>query len=66
MECKQASNLENCPCPSETCERKGTCCECLSSHLAKDTLPACCFPEGKSKEFGRSFEGFARAWGIID
>ena len=38
----------------------------VSNHLAKQTLPACCFPNGVSEGFGRSFEGFAKAWKIID
>lgn len=66
MECKQPANLEKCPCTSDTCERRGYCCECLSNHLARQTLPACCFPNGVFEGFGRSFEGFAKAWKIID
>lgn len=34
-------NQEKCPCTSEDCPRRGTCCECLRAHLANGSLPAC-------------------------
>jgi len=34
-------NLDSCPCTSEDCPRKGTCCECVRAHLASKSLPAC-------------------------
>lgn len=62
MECKQAENLTRCPCTSVTCERRGKCCECLSNHLARKSLPRCCFPADPEKANDRSFKGFAAAW----
>lgn len=63
MDCKKTQNAAKCPCPSQTCGRRGACCDCISGHLAKQTLPACCFPADKSKD--RTFTGFAKAWGLI-
>lgn len=34
-------NLDDCPCTSEDCPRRGTCCDCLRAHLASKSLPAC-------------------------
>ena len=34
-------NLEMCPCTSESCERRGICCECIQAHYAKDGKSAC-------------------------
>jgi len=35
-------NAEACPCGSEDCARRGTCCECIRAHVASGSLPACC------------------------
>ncbi len=35
-------NLEGCPCTSEDCPRRGTCCECIRAHVSGGSLPACC------------------------
>lgn len=58
MECKQEDNLTRCPCTSDTCERRGICCECLANHLKKRSFPACVFPAEHAKD--RSFEAFAK------
>ncbi len=29
-------NLEACVCQSETCDRKGTCCDCVRAHWKPD------------------------------
>ncbi len=34
-------NLLMCPCTSETCARRGICCECLRAHAAKQSQSAC-------------------------
>jgi len=34
-------NEENCPCPSTDCERRAVCCDCISAHAGKDSLPSC-------------------------
>ncbi|HIJ65307.1 MAG TPA: cytosolic protein, partial [Candidatus Hydrogenedentes bacterium] len=47
-----------------SCSRKGTCCECLSYHLASRQLPACCFPDNVEKTYDRSFKAFAKAWNL--
>jgi len=41
MECKAEETKEKCPCANVDCERRGICCECLSAHLSKESLPAC-------------------------
>ncbi len=58
MECKQDENHARCVCTSDTCPRRGICCECLSTHLSKRSFPACVFPSGMADD--RSFEAFAR------
>jgi hypothetical protein len=35
------------------------CCDCLTYHLKKRDLPACCFPKDAEKTYNRSFEYFA-------
>ncbi len=60
MECKKTQNLTQCNCSYEPCPRKGTCCECISFHLASRELPACCFPTDAEISYDRSFEHFAR------
>jgi len=57
MECKKEKNLEKCNC-TYPCDKKGVCCECLHSHLARRELPACCFPNDVEKTYDRSFEKF--------
>ena len=51
-------NLKKCPC-TYPCDKKGKCCECLSYHLARKELPACCFDEETERTYDRSFEKFA-------
>ena len=34
-------NRENCPCSAVDCERYGVCCECISAHLVRNSLPSC-------------------------
>lgn len=63
MECRVATNKQNCPCSAATCANHGTCCDCISSHLATKSLPRCCFPDAQSAK-DRSFGSFARAWGV--
>ena len=36
-----AENEQRCTCPAVDCERHGVCCECLSSHMERDSLPSC-------------------------
>lgn len=56
-------NLRRCGCTYMSCSNRGTCCECLHSHLAKRELPGCCFPPDVEKTYDRSFDAFIRAWG---
>jgi hypothetical protein len=63
MECKKKSNLNKCTC-SAGCDKKGVCCDCLHYHLAGRQLPGCCFPPEAEKTYDRSFEAFAKAWGL--
>jgi hypothetical protein len=35
------NNVENCPCPATDCQRHAVCCECVSAHATKDSLPSC-------------------------
>jgi uncharacterized protein DUF6485 len=57
MECKQQQNAQNCPCTYD-CEKKGHCCDCLSYHLGRKELPACCFSKEAEKTYDRSFQKF--------
>jgi len=34
-------NLQMCPCTSESCAKRGICCECLQAHAAKGSATAC-------------------------
>ncbi len=65
MDCRIAQNKETCPCTNLDCERRGTCCQCISAHLSRQTLPRCCFPAEADKAKDRSFKGFAKAWDLI-
>jgi len=58
MDCSKEKNLKKCSCTYEPCSRKGACCECLSYHLDKRQLPACCFTKEAEKTYNRSFEHF--------
>ena len=64
MDCKKERNLDMCTCSYEGCPRKGVCCDCLAYHLKSKQLPGCCFPEDAEKTYDRSFEAFAKAWGL--
>lgn len=64
MECKRTDNSSRCPCLSTGCDNHGVCCDCLASHLAKKTLPRCCFGADESKAKDRSFANFARVWNL--
>jgi len=57
-ECKKERNRQWCNC-TYSCDKKGTCCECLHSHLKDRELPACCFPKETEKTYNRSFEKFS-------
>ena len=63
MECKKHENGEKCNCTSAGCPRHGICCDCLSYHLGKRQLPACCFPDDAERTYDRSFAHFARLVG---
>jgi len=60
MECKINKNIEKCPCTYPGCPRKGKCCECLSYHLGRKELPACCFTKEVEKTYNRSFSNFIK------
>lgn len=64
MECKKERNLELCGCTYSACGKRGVCCDCIQSHLRSRELPGCCFPADAEKTYDRSFEAFARAWGL--
>ena len=34
-------NEADCPCTADDCPNHGICCDCVSSHRAKDDKPAC-------------------------
>lgn len=59
MDCQKETNLQNCNCTYEPCERKGVCCDCISYHLKMRQLPACCFSNDVESTYDRSFEKFA-------
>ncbi|MGL4941603.1 MAG: DUF6485 family protein [Thermoguttaceae bacterium] len=60
MECMKEKNSEHCACTYTSCSRRGVCCACIKSHLAKRELPGCCFPKDAEATYDRSFEHFAR------
>lgn len=60
MECIKETNLANCNCTYEPCDKKGSCCECLQYHLKGRQLPACVFPADAEATYDRSFKHFAR------
>ncbi len=63
-DCKRETNAENCTCTFTNCELRGMCCECIAKHLKDKQLPGCCFPAEAEKTGDRSFENFAKAWGL--
>jgi hypothetical protein len=67
MQCQKDRNLKNCPCTylpagrhGPDCSRKGICCDCLSYHLKRQELPACCFLPEVEKTYDRSIENFIK------
>ena len=54
MEC--AINRHLCPCPNDNCERHKKCCDCIASHLEKDSVPFCVFPKTGDKSFKTLYE----------
>ncbi len=65
MDCKKQQNIdERCTCSYDGCPRKGVCCDCLAYHLKSKQLPGCCFPKDAEATYDRSFEAFAKAWGL--
>ncbi len=62
MECKKNQNKEKyCNC-TYSCEKKGTCCECLHYHRQMGELPACYFPDDIEKTYDRSIERFIQVY----
>jgi len=59
VDCRIDNNKKRCNCSYSGCQKKGLCCECLSYHLSRRELPACCFPDDVEKSYDRSFEKFA-------
>jgi len=62
MECKKEENLKRCNCTYEPCDKKGICCECISSHWKIGQLPACLFPNDVEKGYDRSVENFIETY----
>jgi len=58
MECQIETNLKNCNCTYEPCNRKGKCCECLLYHRRRGELPACLFPSDVERTYDRSIDRF--------
>lgn len=62
VDCKKEGNLSFCTC-TYGCAKRGTCCECIQSHLSNNELPGCVFAKiSKEAEasYDRSFEHFAK------
>ncbi|OGV89309.1 MAG: hypothetical protein A3K19_00020 [Lentisphaerae bacterium RIFOXYB12_FULL_65_16] len=34
-------NEQKCPCPKTDCGNHGICCDCLTAHLDRNTVPSC-------------------------
>ena len=64
MECKEQANAANCACTYTSCGKRGVCCDCIRSHLARKELPGCCFPPEAEGTYDRSFRAFAKAWEV--
>jgi hypothetical protein len=63
MECKQASNIQKCPCTYEPCSRKGICCECIAYHWRNKELPGCLFSTAAERTYDRSIRKFIQDQG---
>lgn len=63
MECKQAANIQGCPCTYEPCSRKGICCECIAYHWRNKELPACLFSAEAERTYDRSIRKFIQDQG---
>ncbi|MHB9131944.1 MAG: hypothetical protein ACYDBB_12790 [Armatimonadota bacterium] len=37
----KGKNKEKCTCPATTCDRHGTCCECIRYHRENGGVPGC-------------------------
>jgi hypothetical protein len=60
--CQIESNKARCNCTYQGCPRHGLCCECLAYHLNSRELPACAFPGGVEKTWGRSFAKYIETY----
>ena len=60
MNCKIEMNKAKCACSYLSCSKRGICCDCVQSHLAKRQIPGCFFSLDAEKTYDRSFEHFAR------
>jgi len=58
MECSIEQNKLKCNCTYSGCPRHGKCCDCISHHLSRRELPACCFPADAEATYDRSFRKF--------
>ena len=64
MDCKKEKNLADCACTYTSCGKRGMCCDCIRNHIGSRQLPGCCFPPEVERTYDRSFEAFAKAWGL--
>ncbi len=60
-QCNVEKNKADCSCTYD-CSKKGTCCECLSSHFSAGQLPGCLFPADVEKTYDRSIETFVKTY----
>jgi len=37
---RHAENLDSCPCDYESCDNRGTCCDCVRNHWGNPTYPS--------------------------
>ena len=54
------TNLKDCPCTYTSCDKRGSCCQCIKYHLSMKQLPACCFSKETEKGYDRSFKKFIK------
>jgi recombinational DNA repair protein RecR len=52
-------NMQYCNCTG-SCDKKGTCCDCLENHRSKGQLPACYFPNDIEAGYDRSIDNFIK------
>ncbi len=60
MECISATTKEHCTCTQLSCDKRGSCCKCVTYHRNRGEIPGCFFtPEGE-RTYDRSIAHLCR------